>query len=56
MKIEDLLGRDPINIKNPDLEEQYDNKVILITGAAGSIGSEICRKVSLYNYKKLDFN
>ncbi|WP_179006898.1 polysaccharide biosynthesis protein [Winogradskyella forsetii] len=53
VKIEDLLGRDPINIKNPDLEEQYDNKVIIITGAAGSIGSEICRKVSLYNYKKL---
>ncbi|WP_179375844.1 polysaccharide biosynthesis protein [Winogradskyella wichelsiae] len=53
VRIEDLLGRDPINIKNPDLEEQYDNKVILITGAAGSIGSEICRKVSLYNYKKL---
>lgn len=53
VKIEDLLGRDPINIKNPDLEHQYDNKVILITGAAGSIGSEICRKVSLYNYKKL---
>jgi FlaA1/EpsC-like NDP-sugar epimerase len=53
VKIEDLLGRDPINIKTPDLEEQYDNKVILITGAAGSIGSEICRKVSLYNYKKL---
>ncbi|WP_426430428.1 polysaccharide biosynthesis protein [Winogradskyella sp. HB-48] len=53
VKIEDLLGRDPINIKNPDLIDQYDNKVILITGAAGSIGSEICRKVSLYNYKKL---
>ena len=53
VKIEDLLGRDPIHIKNPDLEDQYDNKVILITGAAGSIGSEICRKVSLYNYKKL---
>jgi len=53
VKIEDLLGRDPIHIKNADLEEQYDNKVILITGAAGSIGSEICRKASLYNYKKL---
>ena len=53
VKIEDLLGREPINIKNPDLEDQYDNKVVLITGAAGSIGSEICRKVSLYNYKKL---
>ena len=53
VKIEELLGREPINIKNPDLEEQYDNKVIIITGAAGSIGSEICRKVSLYNFKKL---
>ena len=53
VKIEDLLGRDPINIKNSALEDEYDNKVILITGAAGSIGSEICRKVSLYNYKKL---
>ncbi|WP_431157696.1 polysaccharide biosynthesis protein [Winogradskyella poriferorum] len=53
VKIEDLLGRDPIHIKNPDLEYQYDNKVILITGAAGSIGSEISRKISLYNYKKL---
>jgi len=53
VKIEDLLGRDPISIKNPDLEEQYDNQVIIVTGAAGSIGSEICRKISLYNYKKL---
>ena len=53
VKIEDLLGRDPIDIKNPDLVEQYDNNVILITGAAGSIGSEIARKASLYNYKKL---
>ncbi|WP_299122858.1 nucleoside-diphosphate sugar epimerase/dehydratase [uncultured Winogradskyella sp.] len=53
VKIEDLLGRDPIDIKNPDLEEQYDNNVILITGAAGSIGSEIARKAGLYNYKKL---
>ncbi len=53
VKIEDLLGREPITIKNPDLIEQYDNKVILITGAAGSIGSELCRKISLYNYKKL---
>jgi FlaA1/EpsC-like NDP-sugar epimerase len=53
VKIEDLLGRDPINIKNTDLENQYDNKVIIITGAAGSIGSEISRKISLYNYKKI---
>lgn len=53
INIEDLLGRDPISISNPALTEEYENKIILITGAAGSIGSEICRKLSLYNYKKL---
>jgi FlaA1/EpsC-like NDP-sugar epimerase len=53
VNIEDLLGRDPISIVNPALTDEYENKIILITGAAGSIGSEICRKVSLYNYKKL---
>lgn len=53
VNIEDLLGRDPISISNPALVDEYDNKVILITGAAGSIGSEIARKVTQYNYKKL---
>lgn len=53
IKIEDLLGREPISITNPTLINEYENKIILITGAAGSIGSEICRKVSLYKYKKL---
>ena len=53
VKIEDLLGRDPIEIKNPILEEEYENQVILVTGAAGSIGSEIIRKLLQYNYKKL---
>ncbi|MBA6153583.1 polysaccharide biosynthesis protein [Gelidibacter maritimus] len=51
VNIEDLLGRDPISIINPT--EEYDHRVILITGAAGSIGSEICRKVSQYDYKRL---
>ncbi|WP_027126977.1 polysaccharide biosynthesis protein [Gelidibacter mesophilus] len=53
VNIEDLLGREPISIANPTLTEEYENKIILITGAAGSIGSEICRKISLYNFKKL---
>jgi len=53
IKIEDLLGREPINIYNPDLVEEYDGKVLLITGAAGSIGSELVRKLSDYNFKKL---
>lgn len=53
VKIEDLLGREPINITNPVLEDEYTNKIILVTGAAGSIGSEISRKLCDYNYKKL---
>lgn len=55
VKIEDLLGRAPIHIQNPELEHEYENKVILITGAAGSIGSEIARKLTSYRYKKLIF-
>ena len=53
IKIEDLLGREPINIKSPLLNDEYNDKVILITGAAGSIGSEIVRKLWDFNFRKL---
>ena len=53
VNIEYLLGREPITIVNPALIDEYQNKIILITGAAGSIGSEICRKISRYKYSKL---
>ncbi|WP_353777541.1 SDR family NAD(P)-dependent oxidoreductase [Winogradskyella sp. 3972H.M.0a.05] len=53
VNIEDLLGREPIVINNPAVIDEYDNKVILITGAAGSIGSEIARKIAKLNFKKL---
>ncbi|WP_417620125.1 polysaccharide biosynthesis protein [Oceanihabitans sediminis] len=53
IKIEDLLGREPIKINNPLLVDEYNNKVLLVTGAAGSIGSELVRKLSAYQYKKL---
>lgn len=53
IKIEDLLGREPINIDNPLLNNEYSNKVILITGAAGSIGSELVRKLCHFEFKKL---
>ena len=53
VKIDDLLGRAPINILNSELKHEYENNVILITGAAGSIGSEISRKLALYKYKKI---
>ena len=53
VKIEDLLGREPIRIESSLLNEEYNNKVILVTGAAGSIGSEIARKINHFSYKKL---
>ena len=53
VKIEDLLNRTPIKINNPILQKELDSKVILITGAAGSIGSEIAHQVGNYNYKHL---
>ncbi|MFL0352518.1 polysaccharide biosynthesis protein [Xanthomarina sp. GH4-25] len=53
LNLEDLLGREPININNPMLAEEYNNKIIIVTGAAGSIGSELVRKLSRYDFKKL---
>ena len=53
VRIEDLLERAPIQIDNPVLESDIDNKTILVSGAAGSIGSEITRQLSKYNPKKL---
>jgi len=49
VKIEDLLGRDQIVLKNKILSKELHNKIVLITGAAGSIGSEITRQISSYN-------
>lgn len=46
IRIEDLLGRDTIQTDNPHIRQQMKNKSALITGAAGSIGSEIVRQVA----------
>jgi FlaA1/EpsC-like NDP-sugar epimerase len=48
VKIEDLLSRDAISIDNQQISENLAGKIILITGAAGSIGSEIARQVLRY--------
>ncbi len=53
VNIEDLLGREAIRFENPTLEKEFSGKVILVTGAAGSIGSEIVRQVFRYKYKQL---
>ncbi len=53
VKIEDLLGREQISLVNPKIEEDLEGKVVLVTGAAGSIGSELCRQIIHYNPKLL---
>ena len=53
IKIEDLLERDPIKLDDDIISAQLKNKVILITGAAGSIGSELARQCAKYSPKKL---
>lgn len=53
IQIEDLLGRKPIEIDKSPIEKMIAGKVILITGAAGSIGSEIVRQLSMFKPKKL---
>ena len=53
VKIEDLLERDPIVLDNDKIESQLKNKTVLITGAAGSIGSEIVRQIIPYKPEKL---
>ncbi len=53
VKIEDLLGRKPIKLDNPEIREEIRDKIVMVTGAAGSIGSEISRQLMEYPYKKL---
>jgi len=53
VRIEDLLGREPINVQNPVLKKEFNNKVVLVTGAAGSIGSEIAKQLTNFKCKQL---
>ncbi len=53
IKIEDLLEREPIKMDNVNIVREVVDKVVLVTGAAGSIGSEICRQLMTYQPKKV---
>lgn len=53
IKIEDLLSRDEIQVNEEEIKEKVDGKTIIVTGAAGSIGSELCRQLAKYNIGKL---
>ena len=48
VEIEDILGRDPIKLDNKNIENLIKDKIILVTGAGGSIGSELCRQIVKY--------
>lgn len=53
VQIEDLLGRDPICVNLSEIMSYVSNKVILVTGGGGSIGSELCRQIASHNPKQL---
>ena len=53
IKIEDLLGRPEIEISMQDIIENFRDKTIMVTGAAGSIGSELCRQLATFGIKHL---
>lgn len=49
INIDDLLGREPIHTDNPHINKMMTGKVVLVTGAAGSIGSEIVRQAAMFH-------
>lgn len=53
VRIEDLLGREPVHLELPELARDLEGKIVLITGAAGSIGSELARQVALHRPRRL---
>ena len=53
VKIEDLLGRDEIRLNMDAIVENFSGKTVMVTGAAGSIGSELCRQLASFGPKRL---
>jgi FlaA1/EpsC-like NDP-sugar epimerase len=53
VRLEDLLGRDPVQVDLDSVRKQMEGHVVLVTGSAGTIGSELCRQVLQYNPSRL---
>lgn len=53
VRIEDLLGRDEIKINMEKIKADFEGKVVLVTGAAGSIGSELVRQLATFNVRQI---
>ena len=53
IKVEDLLGREPIRFNNSEIREFIEGKVCMVTGGGGSIGSELVRQIAKYRPKQV---
>ncbi|HVS26954.1 MAG TPA: nucleoside-diphosphate sugar epimerase/dehydratase [Burkholderiales bacterium] len=53
VELDDLLGRDPVVLDNAGLKELFAGKTIMVSGAGGSIGSELCRQIARFKPQRL---
>ena len=53
VQIEDLLGREPVKINLSEMDDIINDKIVMVTGGGGSIGSELCRQIAKYNPRQL---
>jgi FlaA1/EpsC-like NDP-sugar epimerase len=53
VELDDLLGRDPVVLDNAGIAEWLGNRIVMVTGAGGSIGSELCRQIARFRPARL---
>ena len=53
LRFEDLLGRSPVRLEQDRIRAKFEERTILVTGAAGSIGSELCRQIARFRPSKI---
>lgn len=53
VEVQDLLGREAVNLDSASIKKLVENRVVMVTGAGGSIGSELCRQIVALNPKRL---